>query len=244
MATIESFNRSELKKSNPLLTKFRTTVETAFYGKNMQEVTDMAEAYELALNAAGVVVTDLPVLHAKELGLPADPDWEHVAQNIPILKFPDGTTKENATYDGAIIKQADVNLLSFPLDIVKDEASIRKDLTYYEPRMAPDGPAMGGSVLAALYGRLGDAEKAYQMFKKSYQPNQVPPFGVLAETAGGNNPYFATGAGGMLQAILAGLGGLDINDQGIVQLKTKLPKAWKSLTLKGVGVEKKTFVVK
>ncbi|NCC68795.1 MAG: hypothetical protein EOM14_11510, partial [Clostridia bacterium] len=72
MATRESFNRSELKKSNPLLTKFRTTVETAFYGKNMQEVTDMTEAYELALNAAGVIVTDLPVLHTKELGLPDD----------------------------------------------------------------------------------------------------------------------------------------------------------------------------
>ncbi|MFZ2263769.1 MAG: phosphoenolpyruvate carboxykinase (ATP), partial [Trichococcus flocculiformis] len=72
MATIESFNRSELKKSNPLLTKFRTTVETAFYGKNMQEVTDMTEAYNLALNAKGVVVTDLPVLHTEELGLPND----------------------------------------------------------------------------------------------------------------------------------------------------------------------------
>lgn len=72
MATIESFNRSELKKSNPLLTKFRTTVETAFYGKNMQEVTDMTEAYNLALNAKGVIVTDLPVLHTEELGLPND----------------------------------------------------------------------------------------------------------------------------------------------------------------------------
>ena len=72
MATRESFKRSELKKSNPLLTKFRTTVETAFYGRNMQEVTDMTEAYELALNAAGVIVTDLPVLHTKELGLPDD----------------------------------------------------------------------------------------------------------------------------------------------------------------------------
>ena len=72
MATIESFNRSALKKSNPLLTKFRTTVETAFYGKNMQEVTDMTEAYNLALNAKGVVVTDLPVLHTEELGLPND----------------------------------------------------------------------------------------------------------------------------------------------------------------------------
>ena len=194
----------------------------------------------------GMAITSLRIATqtAKELGLAPDPDWEHVAQNIPILKFPDGTTRENATYDGVTIKQADVNLLSFPLDIIKDEASIRKDLQYYEPRMAQDGPAMGQSVLAALYGRLGEAEKAYGMFKKSYQPNQVPPFGVLAETAGGNNPYFATGAGGMLQAILAGLGGLEITDQGIIQLKTKLPKAWKSLTLKGVGVEKKTFVVK
>lgn len=194
----------------------------------------------------GMAITSLRIATrtAIELGIFPDADWEHVAQNIPILKFPDGTTKENATYDGVMIKQADVNLLAFPLDIIKDEATIRKDLQYYEPRMAPDGPAMGGSVLAALYGRLGDSEKAYQMFKKSYQPNQVPPFGVLAETAGGTNPYFATGAGGMLQAILAGLGGLDITDQGIIQLKTKLPKSWKSLTLKGIGVEKKTFVVK
>ena len=37
---------------------------------------------------------------ARELGLTPDPDWMHVADNIPILKFPDGVTRENATYDG------------------------------------------------------------------------------------------------------------------------------------------------
>jgi len=72
----------------------------------------------------------------------------------------------------------------------------------------------------------------------------VPPFGVLAETAGGTNPYFATGAGGMLQAVLMGIGGLDISGQGITQLKTKLPRQWKSLTIKGVGKEKKTFTIR
>jgi len=181
---------------------------------------------------------------ARELGIAPNPDWEHVAANIPILKFPDGTTRENATYDGVDIKQADVNLLAYPLKIVTDEAAIRKDLAYYEPRMSPEGPAMGNSVLAALYGRLGDAEKAYEMFVRSYKPNEVPPFGVLAETAGGTNPYFATGAGGTLQAVLFGLGGLEINDSGIVQLKTKLPKKWRSLKLVGIGKDKKTFEVK
>ncbi len=180
---------------------------------------------------------------AQELGITPNADWKVVADNIPILKFPDGTTKENRTYDGVTIKQADVNLLAYPLTIVTGEAAIRKDLAYYEPKYSPDGPAMGWSVLATLHARLGDTDDAYKWFVKSYKPNQVPPFGVLAETAGGTNPYFATGAGGMLQAVLNGFGGLDITDNGIVRLKTKLPKGWKSLTLKGVGLQKQTIQV-
>jgi trehalose/maltose hydrolase-like predicted phosphorylase len=130
------------------------------------------------------------------------------------------------------------------MDIVRDEADIRRDLAYYEPRLSPDGPAMGAAILATLYSRLGEPEKAYGLFQKSYQPNEVPPFGVLAETAGGTNPYFATGAGGMLQSVIFGFGGLEITDEGIVQKKGVLPKAWTSLTITGVGPEEKTFVVK
>jgi len=178
---------------------------------------------------------------AEALGLTANPDWRHVAENIPILKFPDGTTKENETYNGAMIKQADVNLLAYPLKIVRDRDAILKDLRYYEPRLAPDGPAMGGAILSALYARLGDAEKSFDMFVKSYKPNEVPPFGVVSETAGGTNPYFATGAGGMLQSVLFGIGGLDITERGIIQLDTKLPKQWKSLKMTGIGIDEKTF---
>jgi trehalose/maltose hydrolase-like predicted phosphorylase len=195
-------------------------------------------------NAMAVTVLRYATQAAKELALPADPEWELVAQNIPILKFPDGTTKENATYNGEIIKQGDVNLLAFPLDFITDKNQIEKDLKYYEPRYSPEGPAMGFSALAATYARLGNLEKATELFAKSYKPNEVPPFGVLAETAGGTNPYFATGAGGFLQAVINGFGGLTISDAGITQVKTKLPKTWKSLEVKGVGVTKASFSVK
>jgi len=181
---------------------------------------------------------------AKDLGLVPNPDWELVAQNIPILKFPDGTTRENSTYDGVEIKQADVNLLAYPLDIITDPLQIQKDLNYYEPRYSSNGPAMGHAVLSTLYSRLGNPEKAYEIFVKSYKPNEVPPFGVIAETAGGTNPYFATGAGGMLQSVVFGFGGLRIGDSGISQSKARLPKAWKSLTIKGVGAERKDFQVR
>ena len=195
-------------------------------------------------NGMAITVLKYATQAATLLGIKPDPDWMNVANNIPILKFPDGVTRENATYDGVMIKQADVNLLAFPLDVITAKDQIEKDLKYYEPRMAPDGPAMGNSVLATLYARLGNPQKAHDVFIKSYKPNEVPPFGVLAETAGGTNPYFATGAGGMLQAIIFGFGGLNISDQGITQIKTKLPPSWRSLEIKGVGVNRQNYVVK
>ena len=195
-------------------------------------------------NGMAITVLRYATQAAKELGMDANPDWEHVAQNIPILKFPDGTTKENATYDGVEIKQADANLLSYPLEIVTDRAQVEKDLKYYEPRMSPNGPAMGNSVLSTLYSKLGNPEKAYEIFLRSYKPNEVAPFGVLAETAGGTNPYFATGAGGMLQAIIFGFGGLRITDTGIIQTKTKLPSQWKALEMKGVGINRSSYMVR
>jgi len=110
--------------------------------------------------------------------------------------------------------------------------------------MSPQGPAMGFSVLATLHARLGEPEKAFEIFQGSYKKNEVPPFGVLAETAGGTNPYFATGAGGMLQAVLFGFGGLQITNNGIVQDKFNLPSKWRSIHLKGVGTNQKDFLAK
>ncbi|MEO5906904.1 MAG: glycoside hydrolase family 65 protein, partial [Saprospiraceae bacterium] len=57
----------------------------------------------------GMAITALRYAHqaAQKLGITPNPDWMHVADNIPILEFPDGTTKENATYTGIEIKQAD-----------------------------------------------------------------------------------------------------------------------------------------
>lgn len=196
-------------------------------------------------NAAAKANLQFATEAAKILGITPDADWVNVANNIPILKFPDGVTREHATYNGEGIKQADVNLLSYPLKEVKDPAGIKKDLEYYEKRVPNEGtPAMTQAVFTTLYARLGNGEKAYDWFQDAYVPNLNPPFRVIAETKGGTNPYFATGAGGILQSVLMGFGGLEITQQGIIQIKTALPKQWKSVTITGVGVQKKTFVNK
>lgn len=194
-------------------------------------------------NAAAKANLQMATEAAKLLGLVPDPDWLNVANNIPILKFPDGTTREHATYNGEGIKQADVNLLAYPLREVSDPRSIRKDLNYYEQRVPNEGtPSMTQAVFALLYARLGDSEKAFYWFKDAYVLNLNPPFRVIAEGKGGTNPYFATGAGGILQAALMGFGGLEITPTGITQIKTALPPNWKSITITSAGREKKTWV--
>lgn len=194
-------------------------------------------------NGAAITALDYAIRAAKAVGEAADPRWEKVKTGLRILRMPDGTTKEHAAYDGEIIKQADVNLLAYPLEIVNDPTAILRDLTYYEPKISPEGPAMSKSIFAILYARMGDADNAFRLFKESYVPNAQPPFGALSEVATSNFSYFATGAGGMLQTVLFGFGGLALTDEGIVQRNPVLPAGWKSLTLKGIGPDKVTFVV-
>ena len=182
---------------------------------------------------------------ANLLGIKPDADWMNVANNIPILKMENGVTKEHATYAGEGIKQGDVNLLAYPLKEITDAKQIRKDLEYYETRVPNEGtPAMTQAVFTLLYARLGDGAKAYHFFQDAYLPNLNPPLRVIAETKGGTNPYFSTGAGGILQSVLMGFGGLEITSKGITQIKTALPPNWKSLTLTGIGIDKKTFINK
>jgi protein-glucosylgalactosylhydroxylysine glucosidase len=196
-------------------------------------------------NAAAKANLQFATEAAKLLGIAPDPDWTKVADNIPILKMDNGVTREHATYNGEGIKQADVNLLSYPLKQVSDVTQIKKDLEYYESRVPNEGtPAMTQAIFTLLYARLGNKEKAWHWFKDAYLPNLNPPFRVVAETKGGTNPYFATGAGGVLQSVLMGFGGLDITPKGIVQVRSVLPPGWKSLTLTGIGIDKKTYTVK
>ena len=195
-------------------------------------------------NGSAITALQFATLAANELKISPDPNWKLVGDNIKLYKFPDGTTMEHSKYAGEDIKQADVNLLAFPLNVISDKETIIKDLKYYEPKIRRDGPTMGKSALAAIYAQLGDAESAFRLFKESYEPNKRPPFGALSETATGHEPYFATGAGGMLQTVLFGFGGLRFTDDGIIQKDAILPKQWKSLTIKGVGIDKKEYVVK
>jgi phosphoenolpyruvate carboxykinase (ATP) len=83
MSTKSNLERSDIGKNSPLLyNRIRTTIETAFYRNNVVKVTSLAQAYELAKNSSGTIVSDLEVYKATELGLPSD---------AKVLIYNDGT---------------------------------------------------------------------------------------------------------------------------------------------------------
>ena len=194
-------------------------------------------------NASAIEALKNTIKAATILGEPIDPKWTDVSERI-VIHNENGITQNYKGYKGQMIKQADVNLLAYPLHIITDKAQIEKDLDYYTEKIdKKDGPAMASGVLSVLYSRLGNKEKAYSYFVKSYLPNSRPPFGVFSESANSNNPYFATGAGAMLQAVIYGFGGVEQTDYGLKYNKGLLPKKWESLKIIGLGVDNKTITV-
>ncbi|WP_348813276.1 glycosyl hydrolase family 95 catalytic domain-containing protein [Flavobacterium maritimum] len=194
-------------------------------------------------NASAIESLKNTIKAATILNEVVDPKWKEVSDKL-MIHSENGVTQNYKGYKGQMIKQADVNLLAYPLHIITDKAQIKRDLEYYTEKIdKKDGPAMASGVLSVLYARLGDKEKAYEYFVKSYLPNSRPPFGVFSESANSNNPYFATGAGAMLQAVIYGFGGVEQTDLGLKYNKGLLPKNWKSLKIIGLGVDNKMITV-
>jgi trehalose/maltose hydrolase-like predicted phosphorylase len=195
-------------------------------------------------NAAAIESLKNTIKAAGILNEPINPKWVEVSNKLKIHRE-NGITQNYKGYKGQTTKQADVNLLAYPLHVVNDEKQIKADLDYYAAKIdSKNGPAMTYGVLSVLYTRLGDGKKAYDYFVKSYLPNSRPPFGVFSESANSNNPYFATGAGAMLQAVIYGFGGVEQTDNGLKFNKGLLPEKWKSLKLIGVGTDNKTILIK
>ena len=72
MATKANYPISEIGKGKVGFSKTRAIVEAAFYGNNVVKVNSLKEAYKLAKNSPGTVVTDMPVYRAEEIGLDSD----------------------------------------------------------------------------------------------------------------------------------------------------------------------------
>ena len=72
MATKAYYPISEIGAGKVGFSRTRSIIEAAFYGNNVVKVNTLKEAYELAKNSPGTIVTDMPVYRGEEFGLEKD----------------------------------------------------------------------------------------------------------------------------------------------------------------------------
>lgn len=72
MSTKAYYPQSEIGAGKVGFSKTRAIIEAAFYGNNVVKINTLREAYDLAKNSPGTIVTDMPVYRGEEFGLEAD----------------------------------------------------------------------------------------------------------------------------------------------------------------------------
>ncbi len=183
-------------------------------------------------NAAAMRNIELAIKVSKMLGKDYPSNWEEIAKKMYIpFDSANQFHPEYEGYNGQKTKQADVNLLVYPIELNMGKRVIINDLNYYNERVDwAGGPAMTSSIFSIVSSHVGLRYMAYDFFKKSYEPNVKTPFNAFSEAPSNNNFCFLTGAGGSLQSLLYGFTGFRWREDRLL-LNPILPPNWKSLSL-------------
>jgi trehalose/maltose hydrolase-like predicted phosphorylase len=99
-------------------------------------------------NASAIESLKNTIKAATILNEPINPKWIEVSEKL-VIHRENGITQNYKGYQGQMIKQADVNLLAYPLHVITDKEQIKRDLEYYSEKIdKKDGPAMASGVLS------------------------------------------------------------------------------------------------
>lgn len=175
---------------------------------------------------------------AKIVKQPANPTWAAVAKDIalPFDKANNRYLKYEKDDGKPGTKQADGELILYPAELPMDRKTAEATFDFHAARPIKNGPAMTDSIHALIAARLGRAEEAEKNFRDSYRPFMRGPFLLFSEKRSMDRCVFTTGAGGVLQSVIYGFGGLDYSrPNGLIDGPVALPKGWTKMTIKGIN---------
>jgi trehalose/maltose hydrolase-like predicted phosphorylase len=184
------------------------------------------------------------------LGKTAPPLWDEIASGL-VKTIPVDETRqiylEHEGYTGQQIKQADVVMLTYPLDFAMPKSYGINNLNYYAPLTDVNGPAMTDaihSIAAAALDAPGCSAFTYTL--RSYQPFLREPYLNFSEFAPSSLTMtafnFLTGIGGFMQEFLYGYSGYRPLTTA-VHLDPTLPPQLAGITLRNLAWQGRTFTI-
>ena len=175
-------------------------------------------------------------------------NWSSVADGVTKTMPFDSTQNiydEYDGYNGEQVKQADVVMLTYPIDFSMPSGVGLNDLTYYAPRTDLQGPAMTDAIHSIDASALNAPGcSAYTYMLRSYEPFLRAPYDQFAETRTGPNTgfNFLTGVGGFLQVFDYGYSGLRFGANSIT-LDPSLSPQLLGVTLNNLHWQGRTFTL-
>jgi len=184
------------------------------------------------------------------LGKSAPAVWAEIASGL-IKTIPIDESRqiylEHEGYTGQQIKQADVVMLTYPLDFAMPKSYGINNLNFYAPRTDVNGPAMTDaihSIAAAELNAPGCSAFTYTL--RSYEPFLRKPYLNFSEFAPANLTMtafnFLTGVGGFMQEFLYGYSGYRPLETA-VHLDPTLPPQLGGITLPNLKWQGRVFTI-
>lgn len=158
----------------------------------------------------------LPAYVCKLTGCKVPARYEEVASKI---KIPfDESLLYHPEFDGyntsVTVKQADVILLGWPLNMNMSEQIRRNDLEIYA-KVTPGGPAMSWGMFTIGWLEIEEYDKANKTFYEQLK-NRQDPFNIWTEVADGSGATnFITGMGGYLHSLIFGYAGIRLYEDSL-----------------------------
>ena len=181
--------------------------------------------------------------------------WEGPAK----FKLPKDETSF-LTYDDDKLrsyKQAAAVLSIFPLQYPEAEKQARAMMERFESKVSKNGPAMSDAIHATIWARLGEKQKAYDAWKRAWEPFVKGPQMLFSEKRSSERTYFYTGAAGCLNTVIYGFAGFRFDDKPLdgavwkkklksgwwLSCKPCLPPKWESLMINPMIIDGQKYSV-
>ncbi|KAJ5535066.1 hypothetical protein N7527_001320 [Penicillium freii] len=171
----------------------------------------------------------------QQFGLEENATWNEMADNVLVLRENEVTLEFTAMNGSAVVKQADVVMVTYPLGYTANYTSQNSlnDLDYYAAKQSADGPAMTWAIFSVVANEMSPSGcSSYTYAQYSYKPYTRAPFYQMSEQMvdnatinGGTHPAypFLTGHGGSNQVAIYGYLGLRLVADDILHVDPNLP---------------------
>jgi len=207
------------------------------------------------MNAVSKLVMRAAIECARRVGVVPPENWARIERE---MLFPlDAQQNVVIPYDGATpAKHYSVgNLPLIFMHGLPVSAELFRNTYEYEETLRvkpPSGEAYNcgpGTVsftcppLAATAAFFGEAHKAAELFRHSWQPYWIEPYGLAREFSFSTDGSYITNYGSLLMTAMLGFTGLRISDGDWAQYPATLPEGWTRITLDRLWIKGKPMRV-